>query len=132
MKLKKILSAVLAVSMMAAVTGCGGSTDTTTTDQTGDTAQAADNSADDSDDSDSDADESEAENDSETEAAADGEEVRESDEDFAELYGTTDPINITINSQLANYSGELTGWFAELMKKKYNVVMTIKIGRAHV
>lgn len=125
MKLKKILSAVLAVSMMAAVTGCGGSTDTTTTDQTGDTAQAADNSADDADDSDSDADESEAKNDSETEAAADGEEVRESDEDFAELYGTTDPINITIYSQLANYSGELTGWFAELMKQKYNVVMTI-------
>ena len=125
MKLKKILSAVLAVSMMAAVTGCGGSTDTTTTDQTGDTAQAADNSADDADDSDADADESEAENDSETEAAADGEEVRESDEDFAELYGTTDPINITIYSQLANYSGELTGWFAELMKQKYNVVMTI-------
>ena len=125
MKLKKILSAVLAVSMMAAVTGCGGSTDTTTTDQTGDTTQAADNSADDSADSDSDADESEAENDSETEAAADGEEVRESDEDFAELYGTTDPINITIYSQLANYSGELTGWFAELMKQKYNVVMTI-------
>ena len=126
MKLKKILSAVLAVSMMAAVTGCGGSTDTTTTDQTGDTAQAADNSADDSADSDADADVSEAENDSETEAAAnDGEEVRESDEDFAELYGTTDPINITIYSQLANYSGELTGWFAELMKQKYNVVMTI-------
>ena len=125
MKLKKILSAVLAVSMMAAVTGCGGSTDTTTTDQTGDTAQAADNSADDSADSDSDADVSEAENDSETEAAADGEEVRESDEDFSELYGTTDPINITIYSQLANYSGELTGWFAELMKQKYNVVMTI-------
>ena len=124
MKLKKILSAVLAVSMMAAVTGCGGSTDTTTTDQTGDTAQAADNSADDADDN-SDADVSEAENDSETEAAADGEEVRESDEDFAELYGTTDPINITIYSQLANYSGELTGWFAELMKQKYNVVMTI-------
>ena len=123
MKLKKILSAVLAVSMMAAVTGCGGSTDTTTTDQTGDTTQAADNSADDS--ADADADESEAENDSETEAAADGEEVRESDEDFAELYGTTDPINITIYSQLANYSGELTGWFAELMKQKYNVVMTI-------
>lgn len=124
MKLKKILSAVLAVSMMAAVTGCGGSTDTTTTDQTGDTTQAADNSADDADDN-SDADVSEAENDSETEAAADGEEVRESDEDFAELYGTTDPINITIYSQLANYSGELTGWFAELMKQKYNVVMTI-------
>ena len=125
MKLKKILSAVLAVSMMAAVTGCGGSTDTTTTDQTGDTAQAADNSADDAADSDADADESDAENDSETEAAADGEEVRESDEDFAALYGTTDPINITIYSQLANYSGELTGWFAELMKQKYNVVMTI-------
>ena len=127
MKLKKILSAVLAVSMMTAVTGCGGSTETATTgDNAGDTAQAADNSADDAADDaeDSDADASESENDSETEAAGDGE-VRESDEDFAELYGTTDPINITIYSQLANYSGELTGWFAELMKQKYNVVMTI-------
>ncbi len=126
MKLKKILSAVLAVSMMAAVTGCGGSTETATTgDNAGDTAQAADNSADDAADDaeDSDADVSESENDSEAEAG-DGE-VRESDEDFAELYGTTDPINITIYSQLANYSGELTGWFAELMKQKYNVVMTI-------
>ena len=126
MKLKKILSAVLAVSMMAAVTGCGGSTETATTgDNAGDTAQAADNSADDAADDaeDSDADASESENDSEAEAG-DGE-VRESDEDFAELYGTTDPINITIYSQLANYSGELTGWFAELMKQKYNVVMTI-------
>lgn len=120
MKLKKVLSAVLAVSMMSAVTGCGGNTDTPIIDQTSDTAQADDNNAD---DSGADADTSDAENDSET--ANDDGEVRESDEDFAELYGTTDPINITIYSQLANYSGELTGWFAELMKQKYNVVMTI-------
>ncbi|MBP1547414.1 MAG: hypothetical protein J6A37_12575 [Oscillospiraceae bacterium] len=124
MKLKKILSAVLAVSMMAAVTGCGG----TATESGSEATQAA-------------AGETQA-----TEAAADGAEndsaavvvtgevaapessdgyTEPTAEEFAELYGTEEPINITIYSQLANYSGELTGWFAELMKKKYNCVMTI-------
>ncbi|MDD6990292.1 MAG: extracellular solute-binding protein [Oscillospiraceae bacterium] len=122
MKLKKILSAVLAVSMMAAVTGCGGSTEGGgTTEQAAGETQAAEG-ADDADDSD-DADNSAAENDTEAAEGSSGD-VREADEDFSELYGK-DTINITIYSQLANYSGELTGWFAELMKQKYNCVMTI-------
>ncbi|MBP0958097.1 MAG: hypothetical protein J5997_12125 [Oscillospiraceae bacterium] len=124
MKLKKILSAVLAVSMMAAVTGCGSTGDSgTTTDAAGETQAAAGN-ADAGDDDADEADTSAAENDTEASAGSSSD-VREADEDFAELYGTTDPINITIYSQLANYSGELTGWFAELMKQKYNCVMTI-------
>lgn len=120
MKLKKILSAVLAVSMMAAVTGCGSTGDSgKTTDAAGETQAAVDNADADEDEAETSA----AENDTEA-AAGSTSDVREADEDFAELYGK-DTINITIYSQLANYSGELTGWFAELMKQKYNCVMTI-------
>lgn len=34
-------------------------------------------------------------------------------------------IQLTVYSQLANYSGKLTGWFAEVMKREFNVEMTI-------
>ncbi|MDE5859273.1 MAG: extracellular solute-binding protein, partial [Oscillospiraceae bacterium] len=44
--------------------------------------------------------------------------------DFSELYGD-DTIQLTVFSQLANYSGKLTGWFAEVMKREFNVEMTI-------
>ncbi|MDE6709667.1 MAG: hypothetical protein K2J76_04170, partial [Oscillospiraceae bacterium] len=45
---------------------------------------------------------------------------------FAELYGTGgEPIQLTVFSQVANYSGKLTGWFAEVMKREFNVEMTI-------
>jgi len=36
-----------------------------------------------------------------------------------------EPIQLTVYSQLASYSGKLTGWFAQIMKEKYNVEMTI-------
>lgn len=36
-----------------------------------------------------------------------------------------DPVQLTVYSQLANYSGKLTGWFAEVMKREFNVEMTI-------
>ena len=41
-----------------------------------------------------------------------------------ELYGD-ETIQITVFSQLANYSGKLTGWFAEVMKREFNCEMTI-------
>lgn len=44
--------------------------------------------------------------------------------DFSELYGD-ETIQLTVFSQLANYSGKLTGWFAEVMKREFNVEMTI-------
>ncbi|MBQ5333574.1 MAG: hypothetical protein J6K92_10005, partial [Oscillospiraceae bacterium] len=113
MKLKKILSAILAVSMMAAVTGCGGTAEKGSTD-----TQPAGNDTQAAADVDDDDDETEGGDSSEGGDSAAGA------EDFTELYGE-DTINITIYSQLANYSGELTGWFAELMKQKYNCVMTI-------
>ncbi|HHX80106.1 MAG TPA: extracellular solute-binding protein [Acholeplasmataceae bacterium] len=36
-----------------------------------------------------------------------------------------DTIQLTVYSQLANYSGKMTGWFAQIMKEKFNVEMTI-------
>lgn len=44
--------------------------------------------------------------------------------DFKELYGD-ETIQLTVFSQLANYSGKLQGWFAEVMKREFNVEMTI-------
>lgn len=35
------------------------------------------------------------------------------------------PITLTVYSQLANYSGELNGWFAKILKDKFNVVLNI-------
>ena len=37
-------------------------------------------------------------------------------------------VTLTCYSQLANYSGKLTGWFAKVLKDQFNV----EIGRAHV
>ncbi len=36
-----------------------------------------------------------------------------------------DTINLTVYSQLANYSGEMTGWFAQEVKERFNVKITI-------
>lgn len=55
----------------------------------------------------------------ETDAKMDSDEL-----DFTELYGD-EVIELTVFSQLANYSGNMTGWFAELMKEKYNCEITI-------
>lgn len=37
----------------------------------------------------------------------------------------SEPITITVFSQLANYSGEQTGWSADVLKEKFNVVINI-------
>lgn len=36
-----------------------------------------------------------------------------------------EPITLTIYSQTANYSGEQIGWFAQVMKEKFNVIINI-------
>ena len=36
-----------------------------------------------------------------------------------------DPVDLVIYSQLANFSGEMTGWGAEILKEKFNVNVTI-------
>jgi putative aldouronate transport system substrate-binding protein len=39
--------------------------------------------------------------------------------------GRGKPIQINVYSQLANYSGKLTGWFAQVLLEKFNAEMTI-------
>lgn len=36
-----------------------------------------------------------------------------------------EPITLTVYSQLANYSGEMTGWFAQIMLERFNVKLLI-------
>lgn len=134
MKTKRIIAGIMALAMAGSLAACG--TPTTTTSD-GDTTTAAPANAGDS------ADTAEAAEGDTTEAAAEGDATeaadggsedsteasvdttREADVDFSELYGTDEPIQLTVYSQLANYSGKLTGWFAEVMKRKFNCEMTI-------
>lgn len=39
--------------------------------------------------------------------------------------GNEEPITLTVYSQLANYSGELTGWFAQELLERFNVIISI-------
>lgn len=35
------------------------------------------------------------------------------------------PVTLTVYSQLANYSGQMTGWFAQIMLEEFNVILNI-------
>lgn len=39
--------------------------------------------------------------------------------------GNGNPVNLTVFSQLANYSGEQTGWIADILMEKFGVTLTI-------
>ena len=103
MKLKKVLAGLTSLALMASLAGCGDSSSNTTSDGSSD---SADTSAADS-------------ADTESADSSDGEVPS-----LTDLYGD-DTIQLTVYSQLANYSGKLTGWFAEVMKREFNVEMTI-------
>ncbi len=114
MKLKRTLAGIMSVLMLSTLVGCG-SSDTADKDTGKTTTKAADNNA--SDDT------------AETTAdagSADAEAAEEASDvpSFSELYGD-ETIELTVFSELANYSGKLTGWFAEVMKREFNVEMTI-------
>ena len=109
MKLKRIIAGLTSMVMLGSLAGCGSSTvapevvPDVTTAAAGDTTTAAggDAAAD------------------ETTAAPEN-----AVPTLQELYGD-ETIEITVFSQLANYSGKLTGWFAEVMKREFNCEMTI-------
>ncbi len=44
---------------------------------------------------------------------------------WKDLYGTDDLIQLTAFSELANYNGKATGWFAQILKDKFNCEVTI-------
>ncbi|MGN1136033.1 MAG: extracellular solute-binding protein [Oscillospiraceae bacterium] len=106
MKIKRFIAGLTSLVMAASLAGCGGSTTPSQTDAGTDgasttLAEGGDEGGD------------EGASESSGEPAS-----------FSELYGD-DTIQLTVYSQLANYSGKLTGWFAELMKQKYNCEITI-------
>lgn len=107
MKFKKIAAGVLALAMAASMAGCGGSG---TSDNAASTTASA--SADAGNDGDT------ADN-SGSSASSTGDVPS-----FSELYGD-ETIQLTAYSQLANYSGKLTGWFAKILKDKFNCEITI-------
>ncbi len=116
MKLKRIIAGLVSLAMVGSMAGCGA---TTPDAGTASTTAAAGNSADDAADSAGDtAGETAA---AETEAAETEKDLKA---ELAELYGD-ETIQLTCYSQLANYSGKLTGWFAEVLKREFNVEMTI-------
>lgn len=108
MKLKRIIAGLTSMVMLGSLAGCGGGTvapevvpDVTTA--AGDVTTAAGGDA----------------------GAADTTAAPENAvPTLQELYGD-ETIEITVFSQLANYSGKLTGWFAEVMKREFNCEMTI-------
>ncbi len=104
MKIKKILAGVLSAAMAGSLASCSGAT----TPEMPDSSDAAQNEA---------ATGAENPGDSAEPAAGGG-------NDLSSLYGD-ETIKLTVYSQLANYSGELTGWFAEVMKREFNVEMNI-------
>lgn len=104
MKFKKLMAGLTSLALMASLAGCGGSSNGTANNSSSDTT--ADTNAADS-------------ADTESADSSDGEVPS-----LTDLYGD-DTIQLTVYSQLANYSGKLTGWFAEVMKREFNVEMTI-------
>ena len=107
MKAKRIMALLLATAMVASLTACGSSNDTATTDS------AATDEADDEEDAADEADEADAE---------------ESSEDYEDLLADVIPeetVTLDVFDQLANYSGEQIGWFAQVMLEKFNVKLNI-------
>ena len=110
MKAKRIMALLLATAMVASLTACGSSNDTATTDS------AATEEADDEEDAADDAD------------VADAADAEESDDDYEELLADIIPeetVTLDVFDQLANYSGEQIGWFAQVMLEKFNVKLNI-------
>ncbi|MBQ8786379.1 MAG: extracellular solute-binding protein [Oscillospiraceae bacterium] len=107
MKLKRIIAGLTSMVMLGSLAGCGSST------VAPDVAPQATTAAGDTTTAGGDA------------GAADTTAAPENAvPTLQELYGD-ETIQITVFSQLANYSGKLTGWFAEVMKREFNCEMTI-------
>ena len=108
MNLKRLLALLLAVMMVFSLVGCSSSSDT---------------SDDTSEEESEDEDEDEEDADSEDEEEEDSSE--EVEEDPLEDIIPTETVTLDVYDQLANYSGEQIGWFAQIMLEKFNVVLNI-------
>ncbi len=130
MKLKKLIAGLTSLAMLGTLAGCGAKTPDELAGGDGDSGNAAVTTANNGDNTDAAADggDNAVTEGGDTANASDGSDTTANPygaEYFADLYGTDEPIQLTVFSQLANYSGKLTGWFAEVMKREFNVEMTI-------
>ncbi len=122
MKMKRILAGITCLCMMGSLAACG---ERAPADSASTTANAADNSADNAADGDSSADDASSDDSAaDTEASSDSTSSESVKDKLADLYGD-ETIQLTCYSQLANYSGKLTGWFAEVLKREFNCEITI-------
>ncbi|MDE7288912.1 MAG: hypothetical protein K2N71_05325, partial [Oscillospiraceae bacterium] len=126
MKIKRLIAGLTSLVMLGSLAGCGaktpdelvGSDGNGNGNGGGDAAVTANNGGGNENDG--------ADNEDEDGGDAASSSVKYDADYFAELYGTGgEPIQLTVFSQVANYSGKLTGWFAEVMKREFNVEMTI-------
>ncbi|MCM1523065.1 MAG: hypothetical protein NC120_01295 [Ruminococcus sp.] len=110
MKAKRMLAGVISLAMMGSLAACGATTPDVSSGS--DTPEAGDLQA------------------AVTDGGGDAGDTGGASDNggggaaLSDLYGD-DTINLTVYSQLANYSGQLTGWFAEVMKREFNCTMTI-------
>ena len=112
MKAKKIMALLLASTMAFSLAACGGSSSGTSG-----SAAAEEDASDDEED----------EDDAEDEDSADAE-ASEDEESYDELLADVIPeetVTLDVFDQLANYSGEQIGWFAQVMLEKFNVKLNI-------
>ncbi|WP_026494979.1 ABC transporter substrate-binding protein [Butyrivibrio sp. WCD3002] len=133
MKSKKVLALLMASTMTMSMAACGTSnpagtvaTDTADADDAGDAAEEAAQEA---------AEEPEEAAETTEEAAADEAESSEDAGDAADASGDLEAdltdiipketVTLDVYDQLANYSGEQTGWFGKIMLDKFNVKLNI-------
>ncbi len=106
MKLKKLLACILAGSMTLSLAACSsGTTDSGVTTDTESQSESA-----------------EAETVTET---ADAEDADDEEEDDLSDIIPEETVTLDVYDQLANYSGEQIGWFAQVMLEKFNVKLNI-------
>ncbi len=119
MKFKKALSLVLISAMTCSLAACSGSTTTTSQNNNAadDTAGSDDTTASAENNTTAGADDSTA--DPAPEAGGD---VKEAD--LSDII-PNETVTLTVYSQLSNYEGEQIGWFADIMKEKFNVKLNI-------
>ena len=101
------MALLLATAMVASLTACGSSNDTATTD-----SAATDEAV-----------EADADDEADDEAAA--EDVEGDYEDLLADVIPEETVTLDVFDQLANYSGEQIGWFAQVMLEKFNVKLNI-------
>jgi len=98
MKFKKIIAVILSAAMLLTISGCTGDSGDPGTSQTNSNQTAVGNA----------------------DSKFNMEHTNIPGVDF-----DAPPVQLIVYSQLANYSGKLTGWFAEVMRREFNVEMTI-------